>query len=252
MRESESGRELLRRVELLPESMLTPAVSHIVVGGSFREFPPRLTMVLRSPSAADSAQLRTALTTGGTQNRGDRRLTKARLLRRAPLESWLAEAGPTTLVGAQLPSDFDVVPSMSQPGTQRFARLDRLLIERLPRNAAMWFVAEVEPSNKVLPFLVKMLPWPPAEVAIWEQIRGLVLAIRPAGADFDVTLDVKGGDASATAALASAVERSVGAAGILVQRRDDGDWQRLSARIDGPTLQRWLGAGRGAAESVVR
>jgi hypothetical protein len=252
MRESDSGRELLRRVELLPEAMLTPAVSHIVVGGSFREFPPRLTMVLRSPSSADCAQVRSALTTDGTQVRGERRLSKARLLRRAPIESWLADAGPLTLIGSQLPADFDAVPTAPQSGTRRFARLERLLVERLPRNAAMWFVAEVEPSNTVLPFLVKMLPWPKAEVAVWERLRGVVVAIRPVGTDFDATLDVKGSDASATAALGDSAERAVGAAGVMVQRRNEGDWQRLSARIDGPTLQRWLGAGRGAAEAVVR
>ena len=133
-----------------------------------------MTAVVHSPTAADRRQV-TSKISGEALSHGRWRLTKTPLLRN--VDFWFAEADEFTTVGAQLPSDFDAIPSSPRSGTERFTHLDALFVQRLNPAAAAWLVSELDAETNIVANLNKLFPTMPEDVKPWQHLRGVALSL---------------------------------------------------------------------------
>lgn len=239
LRQSPAGEALASRVPVGNAAMISN-VDHVLVGANIRAFPPKWTAVLHAPTDLDGVRLRGQLKSPTGQERGKWNISQSSLLRGFGLQCWIAEADPRTLIVAQLPSDFDAIPVTPLRGPQRFQHIGALLADRLPRNSAAWLVAQVEPNKNAIPAMLALTAMPAGDRTAWQNLQAVVLSIRPLGGDLDASLDIRGSDAAATQALAEIIERNLGSAGVVVARKADGDWQRLTIRLNADAIARLL------------
>jgi hypothetical protein len=120
------------------------------------------------------------------------------------------------------------------------------LRQRLDPDALAWAIAHVEADDATPAALAALLPLPAEERAAWGKVQGLAVGVRAAGPELVLTAQVRGRDDATTEQLGDAVERSLGAAGVVARDRvRDGDWLRLSAVVEAEALRQWLGRLRG-------
>lgn len=239
LRQSAAGEALIQRFPI-GSAESAAQIDQLLIGLQVRAFPPKWWAVIHSPTDAAAVRLRATLTSPPGQERGKRFLSQSPLLRGVGLPCWIAEADKRTLIAAQLPSDFDAIPDEPGRGPQRFQHVGPLLADRLPRNSAAWIVAQIEPDKNAIPAMLALTPLAPADRAVWQNLQSVVLSVRPIGADLDASLDIRGRDAAATQALAETMEKALGAAGVVADRKADGDWQRLTARLSADVIESWF------------
>jgi hypothetical protein len=149
-------------------------------------------------------------------------------------------------VAAQLPGDFDVIPEQPRSGAERFAHLHTLLTQRRDDKAAVWLVGQLDADSTVVADLLKLLPAGANALNPWQDLRGAAVNVRTDGNELRLSLDVRGRDAAKSAAIAVWLERSLGSAGVVAERRADGDWQQLIARLNADAISKWLPSARRA------
>jgi hypothetical protein len=241
LRQSEAGRALLRRLDIAGEVLVGPFVDHALVGLNLKELLPRFAVVVHSPTTHDHSRVTAVIVPKETKVRGSRILSKTTLFRLNNLDAWICDADDCTLIGAQLPVDFEAMPDEPRTGTARFTQLHALFDERLDDNAAFWLIGQIEPEITVVGEFVKLLPAPADQTEHWKKLRAIVLAVRPESGDIVLTLDIRAADAASTAAIGEWLERSVGASGVVVGLQTDGDWLRLRGRLSVGALDKiWM------------
>jgi hypothetical protein len=250
--ESDAGRALLAQLNLTPDAGrsqmlgLTPSdVEHLLLAASLHALPPRLTAVVRTRRTLDAEQVRAALQAGRPTDHNGKPLSHGKLWPGGPEGTvWFPDRH--TLVAALLPDAFDKIPATPQPDLSRFpAPLPELLRQHVEPEALVWLVAETEPNNPTLAFLTGLLSLPPAERNAWDKLESLAIGVRAEGSKLALSLWLRGRDEPATAALADALERSLGAAGVVAERAKAGDGMRLTATADAAKLAGWVGQMRG-------
>jgi uncharacterized Zn finger protein (UPF0148 family) len=236
LRKSAVGQALMQRLNVGNDALIGQSVDRLIVGLNWKELLPRVTAVVHSPTAGDHGQV-TGKINGETLSHGRWRLTKSALLRN--LDFWFAEADELTEIGAQLPSDFDAVPQPPRPGTERFAQLNALFAQRLNPGAAAWLVGQFDAESNIVANLNKLFPTVPEEVKPWQDLRGVALSLRVQGDEAPFTLDISARDSDAAKSLGDRVERWLGTIGVVVDRKVDGDWQRLTGKFTAETIAKW-------------
>jgi hypothetical protein len=234
LRRTSAGSALLRRLET-SELLLGVSVDRCVAGTDLAGLPPRVIVAAVCEKGIDRGRLEAK----GSVRRGGRTLERI-ALPGMRFEAHIAYPDDRTLIGAQLPVDFDAVPAAPRRGVERFTHIGALLSHRLDPKADAWLVVQLEPENATLPALVDLMRLPPAERNIWRNIRGAVLACRATEGELHFTLDEQARDAESTAAIADSLERSLGGVGVVIERTTHGDWQRLRATLDAKAVEQWL------------
>jgi uncharacterized Zn finger protein (UPF0148 family) len=230
------GQALMQRLNVGNDALIGQSVDRLLVGLNWKELLPRVTVVVHSPTAADRRQV-TSKIGGETLSHGRWKLTKAALLRN--VNFWFAEADDFTMVGAQLPSDFDAIPQPPRTGTERFAHLDALFAQRLNPGAAAWLIGQLDAETNVVANLENLFPTTPDEVKPWQHLRGVALSLQVQGDELPFTLDLRAQDGDVAKLLGDRVERWLGTIGVVVDRKVDGDWQRLAGKFTAKTIAKW-------------
>jgi hypothetical protein len=238
LRRSDAGQALLRQFNIADEVLIGPRVDRVVVGLNMKEMLPRFTVVARSAAPGEFSKPE-MFQRSAFKLRGGQTLQKIALLGFGHLDAWITEPDANTLVGTQLPSDFDVIPDPPRSGTDRFTHLHALLAERRDDNATAWLVGELEPDSTVLAQLLKLAPADAIDAKTWQELRGAALALRTQRSDLLLRLDLQARNPAATRAIAERIERSLTDAGAHPKRTADGDWQRLTATLSAEALGKW-------------
>jgi hypothetical protein len=243
LRQSEVGQALLRQLNLSDEILLGPQVDRILVGLNTKELLPRFTIVARSTAPGDFSKS-DVFKRLAYKLRNGRTLQQISLVRFGNLNAWITEPDDRTLVAAQLPGDFDVIPEQPRSGNERFAHLHKLLTQRRDDKAAIWLVGQLDPESTVIAELLKLLPAGADSLKPWQELGGAALNVRTDGNELRLSLDVRGRDVASTAAIADWIERSLGSAGVVAERKADGDWQQMIARLNADAISKWLPSAR--------
>jgi hypothetical protein len=253
--ESEAGRALLAQLGFAPDTSgrgpilgLTPGeVDQLLLRVSLIALPPQITAVIRTRQPLDAGRVRGAIPGARSVEHQGKALIQGKLWP-GGLEGVVWQPDGRTLIAAQLPEDFNMVPAVPQPDIHRFtAPLPELLTRRLDPAAQVWLAAFNEPNNAALDFVTGLLPLPPAERDAWSRLAALAVSVRADGPKLVLTVALRGREAASSDALADAVAKSLGAAGVAAERAADGDWRRLTAAADAAALAKWLGSLRGGA-----
>jgi uncharacterized Zn finger protein (UPF0148 family) len=230
------GQALMQRLNVGNDALIGQSVDRLLVGLNWKELLPRVTVVVHAPTVADRRQVSSKIN-GETLSHGRWKLTKTPLLRN--LDFWFAEADDFTVLGAQLPSDFDAIPQPPRAGTERFAHLESMFAQRLSPGAAAWLIGELDAETNVVANLEKLFPTMPDEVKPWQHLRGVALSLKVQDDELPFTLDLRARDLDAARTLGDRVERWLGTIGVVVERKVDGDWQRLGGKFTAEAIAKW-------------
>src|SRR5262245_20140451 len=157
LRQSDVGQALLRQLGIADEVLIGPRVERLVVGLNMNEMLPRFTVVAQSASPGQFSKPEMFQRSAYRIRRG-LTIQKVPLVRTVNLDAWITVYGDRTLVGTQLPNDFDVIPDPPRAGMERFTHLNALLAERRDDNSVAWLVCQLEPDSTGLPQLLKLAP----------------------------------------------------------------------------------------------
>ena len=161
---------------------------------------------------------------------------------------WFAD--DRTVVGGLVKEHFDKLPPQRNPSYGRFpAPLPELLRDRLNPAALIWAVLHIEPDDATAAALIGLLPLPADERAACADLRDLTVSLRADGPRVTLAVQARGRDSAAADRFGDVVEKSLGAAGVLIERKKDGDWLRLAADLDAEALGKWSGRLQGRAPS---
>jgi hypothetical protein len=252
-RQSQAARTMLGRFGLSPDGdgrvfgFRADDVDHVILGASLKALPPRLTLVLRGRRPIDADAVRTALPAGRAVDHGDKTLYEARPANGPQGLVWFAD--DRTVVGGLVKEHFDKLPPQRNPSPGRFQiPLPELLRNRLDPAALVWAVLHIEPDDATAGALIGLLPLPADERAACADLRDLTVSLRADGPRVALAVQARGRDAAAADRFDDVVEKSLGAAGVVLsERKKDGDWLRLAADLDGEALGKWSGRWQGRA-----
>jgi hypothetical protein len=216
-------------------------VDHVLVAASLKALPPRVTVVLRARRPISAEAVRTALHAGRSSEHNGKTLFEVKPRSKGP-DGLIWFADDRTIVGGLVREHFDQLPRERNPFIGRFPEpLPGLFRDRVEAGALAWAVAHVEPDDPTQNLLVGFLPIAAEERPALKGLRDLAISLWAEGADVRLAANVRGRDAAANDRLGDAVERSLGAIGVVVnERSSDRGWLRLTAKEDAKALAKWL------------
>lgn len=213
-------------------------IETILFGASLRALPPRVTAVVHGRRPIGDRTRPPSGTVRTTEQHG-KTLTRGKLWPNGPDgATWRAD--DHTLVATLLPEDMDKVPA-----TPRVNAPLADLLARLDPAALAWLVASVDDNSAVLGLVTGFIPLPPVDREAWAKLQAVAVSVRADDTRLTLTLHVRGRDAAAGDAIATAVADSLTKAGVSVQRRAGSrerpeDWQQLTATADAEKITAWV------------
>jgi hypothetical protein len=129
-----------------------------------------------------------------------------------------------------------------------------VLRDRVDGRSLAWAAVHVDPDDPTQNLVLDFLPRPggrddpgPRNAAgggerpAWEGLQDLAASLWAEGADVRLIVQVHGRGRPANEHVGDAVERSLGAMGVVLnERAADGSWLRLSSKEDAKALAKWL------------
>jgi hypothetical protein len=246
-RESEPARTALTALGIAMDDagrvLGVPAddLDHVIVAASIKAVPPRLTVVLRARRPINADAVRTALQGGRGSEHNGKTLYEVKLRPKGPDGlAWFAD--DRSIVAGLVKENFDRLPPERNPSIDRFdSPLRSLLRDRLNPAALAWAAVHVEPDDPTQNLLLGFLPVPAEDRATASGVQDLAISLWAEGPNVLFAAHVRGREWTATERLGDAVERSLGAIGVVLnERAGDGGWLRLSAKEDAKALAKWL------------
>ena len=229
-------------------------VDHLIVAASLKALPPRLNVVLRARRPINAESVRTALHAGRGIEHNGKTLYQVKLRPKGP-DGLLWFADDLTIVVGLVKEHFDGLPPARNPSIDRFPEpLRPVLRDRVDGRSLAWAAVHVDPDDPTQNLLLDFLPRPggredpgPRNAAgggerpAWEGLQDLAGSLWAEGADVRLAVQVHGRGRLANDHVGDAVERSLGAIGVVLsERAADGGWLRLSAKEDAKSLAKWL------------
>jgi hypothetical protein len=230
--DSAAGRALLASLSLSDKTKplgLPPGdMESLVLGVNAKKLPPRLTAVVRLKTALDESRIHAVLGSEQTVEQHGKTLRRGRLWPNGP-EGVVWQADSHTLIAAQLPEDFDRVPTKPHAAVPLPD-----LMERLDPSALAWLVASPDANDAAVTLVTPFVP--PAERDAWMKLQAIALSLRAEGSRLTLTAHILGRNATAGEAIAKSVVESLTKVGVRVERSSSADWQNVLATADSNQL----------------